>query len=134
MKTFIAYGVSLLLLISMAAGVFYQIDGLVTLAVSINWMICILAIPIAIATVTASILYEKSNEESRIKIAKLLVQAAKRKSFIARVTGWTTFLIMTSLFAWSGWIVTAICYVLASFILKFANSIARDEAIKQNLI
>lgn len=134
MKTFIAYVVSLLLLISMAAGVFYQIDGLVTLAVSINWMIYILAIPIAIATVTASILYEKSNEESRIKIAKVLVQAAKRKPFIARVTGWTTFLIMTSLFAWSGWIVTAIAYVLASLIIKLANSIARDEAIKQNLI
>lgn len=134
MKTFIAYAVSLLLLVSMSAGVFYQIDGLVTLAVSINWMICILAIPIAIATVAASILYEKSNEEGRIKIAKLLIESAKKKSFVARMTGWMEFIAMTSLFAWSGWIVTAICYVLASLILKFANSIARDEAIKQNLI
>jgi hypothetical protein len=134
MKTFIAYVVSLLLLISMAAGVFYQIDGLVTLAVSINWILCILAIPIAVATVAASILYEKSNEESRIKIAKVLIQSAKKKSFISRVTHWTTFLIMTSLLAWSGWIVTAIAYVLASLIIKFANSIARDEAIKKNLI
>ncbi len=134
MKTFIAYAASLSLLIAMAAGVFYQIEGLITLVVSINWVICLLAIPIAAALVVASVMFEKANESSRIKLAKLLIESAKKKSFIARITGWSSFLAMTALFAWSGWVGTAIAYVLASLIIKFANSIARDEAIKQNLI
>ncbi|STQ67921.1 hypothetical protein [Hafnia alvei] len=79
MKTVIAYTVSLLLLISMSAGVFYQIEGLVTLAVAINWMLCILAIPIAVIIVVASAMYERSGEEAKVKLAKLLVDAAKKK-------------------------------------------------------
>lgn len=80
MKTLIAYTVSLLLLISMSAGVFYQIEGLVTLAVAANWMICILSIPIALIIVVASAIYEKSGEETKVKLAKLLVDAAKKKN------------------------------------------------------
>lgn len=133
MKTVIAYTVSLLLPISMSAGVFYQIEGLVTLAVAINWMLCILAIPIAVIIVVASAMYERSGEDTKVKLAKLLVDAAKKKTGIARFIGWVTFIAMTCLYAWSGWIVTAIVYVMASLIIKFASSFARDEVVKHNL-
>lgn len=68
MKTLIAYTVSLLLLISMSAGVFYQIEGLVTLAVAVNWMICILSIPIALIIVVASAYMRNQVKKPRLSL------------------------------------------------------------------
>jgi|GEM_PF-6958091 len=133
MTTFIAYTITLLMLIGMTAGTHYQIDGLITVCVSISWMLSILVLPVAFAIIAVSLLYEKSSGESRKKLEKTLVDAAKKKSLIAKAFGWASFIAMTALFAWSGWIVTAVVYVLASLIMKLANSIAKDEAIKQGL-
>lgn len=133
MNSFIAYVLSLSLLVAMGAGILLPMSGLVTVVISITWVICILAIPIAIVTIAASELYESSKGETRKKIGKLLSDAAKKKNIIARITGWSTFLVMTFMFAWSGWVITAISYVLASLIILFAKSIAKDEAIKQGL-
>lgn len=38
-----------------------------------------LSIPIAVIIVVASAMYEKSGEETKVKLAKLLVDAAKKK-------------------------------------------------------
>lgn len=133
MTRFIAYTITLLMLPGMAAGIHYQIDGLITICVSISWMLCLLALPVAFATIAASQLYEKSSGESRKKLEKALVDAAKKRSVSAKAFGWLSFIAMTALFAWSGWIVTAVAYVLASLIMMLAKSIAIDEAVKQGL-
>lgn len=128
-----AYIITLLMLAGMAAGIHYQIKGLVTLCVSISWMLCIMALPVAFAVIASSLLYEKSTGKKRKNFEKSLLAAASKSSAIEKIFGWTTFIAMTALFSWSGWIVTAVAYVLASLIMRLAKSIARDEVVKQGL-
>ncbi|WP_182056521.1 hypothetical protein [Pantoea sp. ME81] len=129
----LAYVITILMIAGMAYGLTYQVDGLVTLCVAINWMLCILAIPVGFVTIAAAVLYEKATGKQRDIYEKALADAGKKKSLPDKLFGWVTFIGMTVLFAWGGWIVTAIVYVLASVFMRLAKSIAKDEAVKQGL-
>lgn len=129
----LAYAITILMIAGMAYGLTHEVDGLVTLCVAINWMLCILAFPVGFVTISASLLYEKASGKQRDIYEKALMDAGKKKSIPDKIFGWATFIGTTVLFAWGGWIVTAILYVLASVFMRLANSIAKDEAVKQGL-
>ena len=129
----LAYAITILMIAGMAYGLAYEVDGLVTLCVAINWMLCILALPVGFVTICASLLYKNASGKQRDVYEKALVDAGKKKCLPDKLFGWATFIGTTVLFAWGGWIVTAIVYVLASLFMRLAKSIAKDEAVKQGL-
>lgn len=133
MGKLLAYVITLLMMSGMIYGLRYEVDGVVTLIVSINWILCILAIPVALAIIASAVLYEKSTGTKRDSYEKALLDAVKKKSILEKAFGWATFIGMTALLSWSGWIVTAVVYVLASVFMRMAKSIAKDEAVKQGL-
>ncbi|MDU5837747.1 MAG: hypothetical protein E6Z53_11890 [Pantoea sp.] len=134
MSRVIAYVASLTLLVLLIVGLFYPMKGLVTLSVTAIWILSLLALPIAFIIICVAALYDSvKTEDSKTKLATCLISCAKKRSVIGRFAGWLEFIAMSVLLGYGGFIFTAVVYVLSSLLMRFARSMARDEAVKNGL-
>jgi len=133
MKSFLAESYSLAVIDTLVIGVFLQINGLVTLSVTLIWACSLIAVPVAVLMIIASLLYEKSSGKQKENIEEMLRKSVRKRCWLVKAYGWVKVLATLGLLAWAGWVVTAIVYCLAVLIIMLANSILRDEAIKQDI-
>ncbi|MBM7346070.1 hypothetical protein [Pantoea coffeiphila] len=126
--------ISAALLCALAGGVFMPVEGLVTLSVAACWSLTALSIPVSLILICAASMYGPSTDEPlKTSLAKLLVNAAKKRSRIGKFLGRLQFVLTLALLGYAGWIFTAVTYFLASMVMRFAGSMARDAAVKSGL-
>ena len=70
-------------------------------------------------------------EKQKQKLIELVREATKRRSKVMRGVQWICLVSITMLLAYSGWVFTAVIYVLVGLIVKFFLSIARDNVAEQ---
>lgn len=76
---------------------------------------------------TVSALDSLVSDESRNAVTEPLQKFVKKKHIIFRLWGWACFIAAVALVAYSGWILTAVCYVLASLFVSFIASVVRNK-------
>lgn len=134
MKDVLSKLMSLSLLTALSIGVFYQIEGLVSLVVTAYWVIALLALVVAISVLFLSTDYEKIPEKPRKGLEEWLIHLAKKSGVFSRCYDWIILLAQISLLGLYGCVVTAVFYSLTSFILHIVKAIAREMAIKYGLV
>ena len=133
MKKLIVESFTLVVIAMLAAGTLLHIPGLITLAVAINWVCIILALPASILMICCSVMYSNSSGKMKENIGQLLMQSARKKGILKKLYGWADVIATIALLAWSGWLITAVAYCLAVLMMQFAKSILRDEAVKHGI-
>ncbi|WP_405423726.1 hypothetical protein [Pantoea stewartii] len=131
MSTFIAYVISWGMAFLLAAGLYLPSGGLLNLTVTVSWIFSTLGTLAAFIGIITAVAYgDIQSDENRSSLQKFLKSLSKPKRFFSRLMGWVLFLIMTGLLGYAGYTLTAIAYVLASFICRVAGSMAQDTVKK----
>lgn len=118
------YGLILILLYAVSTGT----QSLLGLIAATYWVIMSLGIFIGpLLYILSHAAKNKKDEESGRKAMELVSNAVKKKNAFLRALGWFELIVISCLLAYSGWIFTAVCYVLSSFYLRLFISMARDN-------
>ena len=102
--------------------------SLVSISVAAYWVIMFLGLFIGCLVLVLS--YAKDHakdDETKGKVVDLVGEVTKRKSKFSRGIHWLYLALIVALLAYSGWVFTAVFYVLVSLIVKLFISIARDN-------
>lgn len=129
----IANVISFSLLSLLAYASYTGSSSLTNLTVAAYWVIMALGLFIGILLLVLS--YAKDHaksEDEKNKVIELIVAATKKKSIIFRFIDWFCLAAIVALLAYSGWVFTAVFYVMVALIVKLLISIARDNVSEQN--
>jgi hypothetical protein len=122
--TVVVHSILLLLVLSVAT----ENESLASIAISVNWVLVLLAWLLTIAVLIMSFaLVDRSWGGDKESIFKILSELTKKKGIIRRIYGWITFASALCLMAYAGWVVSAVVYGLTAFIFSVSASIARDK-------
>ncbi|WP_432409807.1 hypothetical protein [Serratia marcescens] len=124
----IASIISFALLAVLGFGVVTDTKPLVTMAAAAYWVIILLGLVVGVLTLIVSyaVISEK-DEQKRQQGLKLIIGVVKKKNLLRRTVDWIYFIVIACSLSYSGWVFTAVCYVVVALIVKLMLSIARDN-------
>ncbi|WP_421412589.1 hypothetical protein ACOMDM_13565 [Serratia plymuthica] len=124
----IASIISFALLAVLGYGVVTDNKPLVTMAAAAYWVIILLGLVVGVLTLIVSyaVLSEK-DEQKKQQGLRIVTEVVKKKNFLRRAIDWICFIAIAGSLSYSGWIFTAVCYVVVALIIKLMLSIARDN-------
>lgn len=121
------------LLFLLLYAVLTQTQSLVGLTVAVYWVIMSLGLFIGpLIYILSHAAKSAKDEESRRKALEIIGDSAKKRNVLLRSLGWAELIIISCLLAYSGWIFTAVCYVLTSLYMRLFISMARDNVATLN--
>jgi hypothetical protein len=126
----IAHVISNGLLCLLAYASYSGSKSLVSISVAAYWVIMFLGLFIGCLMLVLSVAKDYAKDaETKDKAIGLVGEVTKRKSKLSRTLGWIYLCLIVALLAYSGWVFTAVFYVLVSLIVKLLISFARDNII-----
>lgn len=115
---------------SMIFGIYTGHSQFVGVSVAAFWLLIVLSIYVGFASaLTVSSLDLLVGEPLKTTIESLK-KSVKKSHIIFRIWGEIRFLTAVVLLAYSGWVFTAVCYVLASLFVRIIASVVRDKLKK----
>ncbi|WP_419058378.1 hypothetical protein [Kluyvera georgiana] len=105
---------------------------LIGISVAAYWVVIFLGLFMGALIMVLSVAKDHTRDETaKQKLIELVREATKRRSKVMRGVQWVCLVSITMLLAYSGWVFTAVIYVLVGLIVKFFLSIARDNVAEQ---
>lgn len=113
---------------SMIFGIYTDQSQFVGIAAAAFWILIVLGIFIScVLGIAASALDSLVDETSLRATIQSMQRFSRKRHIIFRLWGWTCLIAAVALLAYSGWIFTAVCYVLASLFVRLIASVVRDK-------
>lgn len=113
---------------SMIFGIFTDQSQFVGIAAAAFWIHILLGIFISCVIGAASSALDSLVDETSLQATIQSMQRFSRKRHIIfRLWGWMCLIAAVALLAYSGWIFTVVCYVLASLFVRLIASVVRDK-------
>lgn len=132
--------VSVGLLALLAYSVWEGVASLTAIAAAAYWIIIALAIFVGLISCVGIWAIEKELEVNgdpvkREKLLGSLEATFKKQGLLRKSVSWINLIIVVCLLAYSGWVFTAVTYVLIALLYKFAISMGREtfENLKQQI-
>lgn len=123
MKKLLSYIISFSLLAIMAYGALYNNQGTVRAIVATEWIFFVLNLLISVLIFIAIAL------EDSIKVFRdFLISITKKRSITSWVISWLNLIVMTSLLAYSGWMITAVACAVSTLVLWLLTSVGHAAA------
>lgn len=124
----IASVISFALLAVLGYGVATDTKPLVTMAAAAYWVIILLGLVVGTLTLVVSYAVRSEKDEQKKKQGlKMIIDVVKKKNFLCRAIDWICFIAIAGSLSYSGWVFTAVFYVVVALIVKLMLSIARDN-------
>ncbi|POZ13678.1 hypothetical protein ACB496_12790 [Lelliottia nimipressuralis] len=115
---------------SMIFGIYTGHSQFVGIAAAAFWILILLGIFISCFIGVAASLLESLVGESLKTTIESLQRFSRKRHIVIRVWGWGCLIAAVVLLAYSGWIFTAVCYVLASLFVHLVASVVRGKLKK----
>lgn len=113
---------------SMIFGIYTDQSQFVGIAAAAFWILILLGIFIScVVWVSASALASLVDKTSHQEAIQSLQRFSRKRHIIFRLWGWTCLIAAVAMLTYSGWIFTAVCYVLASLFVRLIASVVRDK-------
>lgn len=120
------------LLSLLAYSAIFDNQQLIGISVAAYWVVISLGLFMGALIMVLSVAKDHTRDEAaKQKLIELVREATKRRSKVMRGVQWACLISITMLLAYSGWVFTAVIYVLVGLIVKFFLSIARDNVAEQ---
>ena len=120
MKKLLSYIISFSLLAIMAYGALYNNQGTVRAIVAIKWICFVLSL------LTSVLIFIAISLEDSIKVFRdFLISITKKRSIASWVISWLDLIVMTSLLAYSGWMITAVACAVSTLVVWLLTSVGR---------
>ncbi len=120
MKKLMSYIISFSLLAIMAYGALYNNQGTVRAIVAIEWICFVLSL------LTSVLIFIAISLEDSIKVFRdFLISITKKRSIASWVISWLDLIVMTSLLAYSGWMITAVACAVSTLVVWLLTSVGR---------
>lgn len=124
----IASAISYVLLSVLGYGAITDTKSLVTMAAAAYWIIILIGTAVgAIVLIVSYAVRGEKDEQKKQQGLKLINDIVKKKNPLRRAIDWVCFVVIACLLSYSGWVFTAVCYVICALFIKFMLSIARDN-------
>lgn len=116
---------------SMIFGIYTGHSQFIGIAAAAFWILILLGIFIScVIGVAAGSLESLVDKTSQKESIESLQRFSRKRHIVIRVWGWGCLIAAVVLLAYSGWIFTAVCYVLASLFVRLIASVVRDKLEK----
>ncbi|QNM20400.1 hypothetical protein CXM81_10230 [Citrobacter freundii] len=120
------------LVVLLAYSVWEGVTSLTAIAAAAYWIIIALAIFVGLISCIGIWAIEKELEvnadpEKREKLIGSLEATFKKQGFLRKSLNWINLTIVVCLLAYSGWVFTAVTYVLISLLCKLVISMGREK-------
>ncbi|HDC4567344.1 hypothetical protein [Enterobacter cloacae] len=132
--------VSVGLVALLSYSVWEGIASLTAIAAAAYWIIIALSIFVGLVACIGIWAIEKelevnSDPVKREKLIASLEATFKKQGFLRKSVSWLNLIIVVCLLAYSGWVFTAVTYVLIALLCKFVISMGREkfENLKQQV-
>lgn len=113
---------------SMIFGIYTGQSQFVGIAAAAFWILILFGIFIScVIGAAASALDSLVDETSLRATIQSMQRFSRKRNIIFRLWGWICLISAVALLAYSGWIFTAVCYVLASLFVRLIASVVRDK-------
>ncbi len=124
----IASIISFSLLAVLGYGVVTDTKPMVTMAAAAYWVVILLGLVVgAITLIVSYAALSEKDEQKRQQGLKLITAVVKRKNLLRRTVDWICFILIACSLSYSGWVFTAVCYVVVALVVRFMLSIAREN-------
>ncbi|MEI9745856.1 hypothetical protein [Enterobacter ludwigii] len=113
---------------SMIFGIYTGQSQFVGIAAAAFWILILLGIfTSCVIGAAASALDSLVDETSLRATIQSMQRFSRKRNIIFRLWGWMCLIAAVALLAYSGWIFTAVCYVLASLFVRLIASVVRNK-------
>lgn len=125
---FISETVSIGLIALLGYSIWKDLPSMTAIAASAYWIVIALAIFVgAISCIGLVALGEEMDPEKRKSLTDNLTDMFKKPSAFRKCINWIALFLIVGMLAYTGWVFTAVCYMLVSLLFKFIASLGREK-------